>query len=61
MEGRLSVPPTHLPLWLDGVLLESWKAENSLGNQLGVCEVFTRCYLIQILLGCFGLSGVNFE
>lgn len=25
-EGRLSAPTMHLPLWLDGVLLESWKA-----------------------------------
>lgn len=39
MEGRLSAPTMHLLLWLDGVLLESWKAENSPGNQLGMCEL----------------------
>lgn len=25
-EGWFSAPTMHLPLWLDGVLLESWKA-----------------------------------
>lgn len=61
-EGGLLASAKPLPLWLDGIMLESWKAEeNSPGNKLGVCEVFTRHYLIQILLGCFGLKRVNFE
>lgn len=62
IDGGLLATGKPLPLWLDGILLESWKAkENSPRNELGVCEVFTCHYLVQILFGCFGLNRVNLE
>lgn len=61
-EGGLWAKVKLLLLWSDGILFESWKAEESSpGNQHGACELFTGHYLIRILLGCFGLNRVNFE
>lgn len=61
VDGGLLAPGKLLPLRLDGILLESWKAKgNSPRNELGLCEVFTCHYLVQILFGCFGLNRVKY-